>query len=80
MYITNIKGNKQDSRIEYDITDRLTAPVEYGQSTGKINIISDGKIIASAQAVTAEAVSEKPKSRIAVNMGILMNFWLDMIR
>ncbi|MBQ8525689.1 MAG: D-alanyl-D-alanine carboxypeptidase [Clostridia bacterium] len=80
VYITNIKGNKQDSRIEYDITDRLTAPVEYGQSTGKINIISDGKIIASAQAVTAEAVSEKPKSRIAVNMGILMNFWLDMIR
>lgn len=79
VYITSLKGKDTDFDIEYDIQGSLTAPIEYGQNIGKVNVVIGGKTVFFANAVTDRAVSEKPKSEVLTNFGILMNFWIDIL-
>lgn len=79
VYITSIKGKSNDYKLEYDIQSSLSAPVDYGQSIGKVSIQVEGKTVAWANAVSDRSMSKKPKSTALSKFGILINLWINLM-
>ena len=76
LYITRMKGDTTKPEIVYDITPTADAPVEYGDVLGRVSVSLGGKPGHSAEAVAAESVPPKPKSRVIDNMTVLFKFWV----
>ncbi len=76
LYITRVKGDTAKPEIVYDISPTVDAPVEYGDVLGKVSVSLGGKPGRSTEAVAAESVPQKPKSRVMDNMTVLFKFWV----
>ena len=75
LYATRLKGSDDKPEIFYEIDSETDAPVEYGDRLGKVGVDIGGRRGRSVDAVAAECVPCKPKSKLIENMALLMKFW-----
>ena len=79
MYITVPKGKKIDYTIEYDMPERHTAPVDYGQKMGSVSVVFSDKSVIEAEVVAGRMVGKKPKSEVFTVFSVLTNIWVGIL-
>ena len=52
------KGKSGEIKVETELSEELTAPVEKGQTVGKIKLILDGEELASCPVKTVNSVNK----------------------
>lgn len=75
LYVTQLKSDTAKPEIFYEIEPSVNAPVEYGDRLGTVGVKVGGRRGRSVDAVAAECVPGKPKSKVLDNMALLMKFW-----
>lgn len=79
VYITVPKGKKIDYTIEYDMPERHTAPVDYGQKMGSVSVVFSDKSVIEAEVVAGRMVGKKPKSEVFTVFSVLTNIWVGIL-
>jgi len=67
------KGAEQDVELRPSLPDSLDAPVDRGQRVGSVDVLLDGRVVASLDVVTADAV---PATGLKYTLQRIMGLWV----